>query len=888
MSNDKAYEIIGRMLMNLGSSTILFLNNIREIKWKTIDSNGLISKSIKKIPKASRTKRVKISTDVNQEEFLVVHKPINLDGVELRVEVAYRIGKNSHNKTSIKPLEKPSKLIVYFPTEKETHLNFYIHGPYRTTPNRENIPLDDEQNKHIIDATANLVAESIHMIKKIGLLDVDFLNVMPLDSEKVVNYIYSKIFNQVKDKLLSEKLLPTLDSKYGRPSDVVLPKRHDITSLLNHKDLNLMFSKKYWISSDIEYYATEHLKQYLTKVLGVKEIGIEDFVLMISDQSLIGKSDNWLRKFYSYISKSPHLWRDEGNKSRGILRNKPIIRLENGEMISPFDSAGEPQAYLPGNTSHRYRTVKKYFMNHKDSAKFLKELGLSEPDLFAEIYEYILPNYINKPPIINKVYFDDVLKLLNGYVRLPQSKKVEFLRNLKERSFILSKSNLNSEYTLRRPTEAYFDTSELREYFEGDEETYFVSDDLIKRFKNYKIESFLNEIGVLKYPRTVEKVGIAALTKDELYHRVGNTSRSVSRVDYDYDGLDNFFNRLTSKKSVLLWNFLLKNIESMSSWDAERFFKGVDKWEYWGNNAKEIDASFTIKLRDKAWILDQTGNFRKPPEITFEEISNLYLKEGKNLETLKKALNFKPDYIKLLPQEDRERLELTRLIPIEKLRSMVIDDLKGPTLKEDIKWAPQVEPEDSPVKFLDYIPSKPKRRSSFNTPTEDRGEPGTNYEVGEESYKNIDTRGKQIIGDWGEKHVYTYLKEKYSEHSVKLEESINGLSITDELGSEYEITWMNKNGNRGVGYDFLIKKDGKIFEYIEVKAKIKPTLEVVEMTGAQWELARELFEKNLGEKYSLYIVTNAGVVDSKIHKLSNPFKMWSEGKIEAHPINLLL
>lgn len=265
MSNDKAYEIIGRMLMNLGSSTILFLNNIREIKWKTIDSNGLISKSIKKIPKASRTKRVKISTDVNQEEFLVVHKPINLDGVELRVEVAYRIGKNSHNKTSIKPLEKPSKLIVYFPTEKETHLNFYIHGPYRTTPNRENIPLDDEQNKHIIDATANLVAESIHMIKKIGLLDVDFLNVMPLDSEKVVNYIYSKIFNQVKDKLLSEKLLPTLDSKYGRPSDVVLPKRHDITSLLNHKDLNLMFSKKYWISSDIEYYATEHLKQYLTK-----------------------------------------------------------------------------------------------------------------------------------------------------------------------------------------------------------------------------------------------------------------------------------------------------------------------------------------------------------------------------------------------------------------------------------------------------------------------------------------------------------------------------------------------------------------------------------------------------------------------------------------------
>jgi hypothetical protein len=111
-----------------------------------------------------------------------------------------------------------------------------------------------------------------------------------------------------------------------------------------------------------------------------------------------------------------------------------------------------------------------------------------------------------------------------------------------------------------------------------------------------------------------------------------------------------------------------------------------------------------------------------------------------------------------------------------------------------------------------------------------------------------------------------------------------------ENGSKiYEIIWANKHGNKGIGYDFLIRNNEKIVEYIEVKAKTSENLELVEMTGAQWELARELFYKKRGEEYSLYVVLlNAGIKEAKIKLINNPFSMWKEGKIEAHPVNIML
>jgi hypothetical protein len=91
-----------------------------------------------------------------------------------------------------------------------------------------------------------------------------------------------------------------------------------------------------------------------------------------------------------------------------------------------------------------------------------------------------------------------------------------------------------------------------------------------------------------------------------------------------------------------------------------------------------------------------------------------------------------------------------------------------------------------------------------------------------------------------------------------------------------------------MGYDFVIKKDGREIEYIEVKTKTEEEPELIEVTGTQWEFARKLFEQNEGEKYSFYVVLNAGKENAQIHILKNPIKLWKEGKLYAHPINFKL
>ena len=107
----------------------------------------------------------------------------------------------------------------------------------------------------------------------------------------------------------------------------------------------------------------------------------------------------------------------------------------------------------------------------------------------------------------------------------------------------------------------------------------------------------------------------------------------------------------------------------------------------------------------------------------------------------------------------------------------------------------------------------------------------------------------------------------------------------NHLGNEIEIKWLNRNKEGGVGYDLVILENGEELEYIEVKTTIKSNKSLHIITGTQWEFARRLFNSGKGEKYKIYTVINANSHDAKIRCISNPIKLWKEGKLYAHPIN---
>ncbi len=120
---------------------------------------------------------------------------------------------------------------------------------------------------------------------------------------------------------------------------------------------------------------------------------------------------------------------------------------------------------------------------------------------------------------------------------------------------------------------------------------------------------------------------------------------------------------------------------------------------------------------------------------------------------------------------------------------------------------------------------------------------------------------------------------------IETDFGFKGINTNNE---EFEIVWLNKNRDVGKGYDFCIKKNGIEVEYIEVKSKTQEDPELVEIQGTQWEFARKLFDQNEGEKYSFYVVLNAGKANATIKSYKNPIKLWKDGKIYAHPVNFKL
>jgi len=875
-SKEEVFYLISKKLEDIGLKTLLFLQNINEIKWKTPNINGHYLKSPEKIEQVENAKKVTIISDKDTEEYLVIEKPIKIENYDLKVEVAYKLGKDKSEKEIIIP-ETDSKLFVYFPTEKDTYMNFVIQGPYKTTPNRENIPLEDKQNKEILEETANLVAESLSVIKDLGYLDTKFLSLLPINPEyKEKTLIYSVIYDKVKEKFLTTELLPTCNGKYAKASDALLSGSEKLTEFLNEDDIQILFDKKDWLETTITDVKARELRNYLMKELKIPEVDFESFARKITAEFLQTKSDEWMIDFYGWLL-------DRSTREKSILKTKPIIRLETNEHITPFDNNGKVQVYLPAETKSEYRTVKHILTENDNALKFLEELGLKKPDLLAEVTEFILPKYQKQSPIKDEKHFEDFEKLLKAYETIPSNKKCEFIEELKKASFIDSVKNNTGENHLRKPSGVYFKDNDLIDYFDGYNSVYFIADGLYEKLDKERLKSFLIDLDVEDKPRRIEiDCNLSWEEKSKLRGDIRH-SRDIDQKDYEYEGLENFLKQITVDKSYLLWRLLLKNIQSLNSWEAQKFFEGEYSWSYYRKYDKSLKAKFTKTLRQQAWLVDKNNNFVRPSDITFSEASDSYIKE----DILIKALEFKLEIIDQLSENDRRILEIAKnsgLTPKE-LEKLLSERNEKSLEKEEKQWMPECEPDAVSVRTQGVEPDK------IITPdlTGQGGKTDTGKVKGTTKGKDVPETlpDRKAIGEWGEKYVYNALKEEYQKLG-SFTETDSGFKVLNVGNEELEIVWLNKHRDRGEGYDFVIRKNGTEIRYIEVKAKTQEVEELIEVTGTQWEFARKLFEQNEGEKYYFYVVLNAGKENAKIHILKNPIKLWKEGKLYAHPVNFKL
>ena len=634
-----AHAQIGERLRSLSLQTLLFLRNITEISWQIEGGPGGTYLRERR-PRESGYHVVLVGESQGQEseeEWLVFERPVKAEtGEVLKVEAAFRLVREPKTNEECIVAAHDSRLVVFFPTEKMTNLKFLIQGPYRTTPARDSIPLQDAWNRQLIQETALLVVDSLQHIKRMGLLTVSFLEALPI--HEAWHYsVFVPIFEAVKKAFKEHPLLPTYNKEYVAAGNAKLARGTGLRELLPPAQLKQLFGVRQdinWLSEDITEDKTPTVREYLRRELSIDEVTPDTFASRFNSSFVEKQTDEWLIELYHFLADQEALWRAPRYSSDrpGPLREKPFIRLQNGNHVAPFGKDGLPNAYISKEEETEFPIVKREIIADDQAREFLeKKLGIGEPDIVAEVLKNVLPKYANRKAGVldDQEHQRDLQMIVRGLQTDSTSKKQALIQKLKETPFLLATRVGTDEIACKRPGEIYAHTKELETYFKSEGMAWLIADAVLDQSGRYFDWSFL---GVENKPRRVILRGnLDWETKCELHGNFGCTY-DIEDVDYDLDGiffledLPNDDIAEAKSKALMFWRFLLSHLNELPHWNKKSFFQGTYKWFWYNERVATFDANFVKMLRDMKWLPSKKGSFvhrRLCPWTIFRTTSNV-------------------------------------------------------------------------------------------------------------------------------------------------------------------------------------------------------------------------------------------------------------------------
>lgn len=418
-SDNLAHAEIAEGLKTLGARTLLFLKDIEEISW-TVEggASGLYIRSQPEQVAAGARRVVLLGQDSEapdtEETWLIFARDVFApDGSPAgQVEIAFALDAKSPKEFTLRRIQG-STLVVFFPTIVQTNCGFLLQGPYRTTPSRDNVPRQDEWNQHLIRETASLLVAALPQLRTLGLLGVDAIRALPIDRGRFDDSnMFKPLFEAVRTAFAAESLLPAFRSGHTSAGRARLARTKELRELLSPMQLGTLFDSDgdaHWLSEDITPDRTPELRQYLLRELQIAELDPERLLPRFTKAFLESQSDDWMASFYIFLSGQPALWQ------RGQLNDKPIVRLESGEHVAPWNGK-LPQAFLPGVHASGFPTVRHAICERPDARTFLVQLGLTEPDPVDDVVANVLPRYQHdEVDISDEQYAADVRRILAAF-----------------------------------------------------------------------------------------------------------------------------------------------------------------------------------------------------------------------------------------------------------------------------------------------------------------------------------------------------------------------------------------------------------------------------------------------------------------------------------------
>jgi flagellar biosynthesis GTPase FlhF len=629
----KAFIAIVEKLKHL-RNPLLFLRYLDEMTWFAENqAQGCYTKKIMASWLENKMQKIMTQHLLNQKavttDFLVFSRPLKSLSEQKAVylvKIAYLM------QTGFPPISYQQTFPAYcfFATKESTGLRFIVQAPFLLTDNREGLKQDEPWNQKLIEAIAQLTAETLPLIKAKDWLTDAFFNVLPIHEADFPNaHPFRIVYDKVLETLQSDQaLLPTQENKGVNRQQAYLAENPDVLNLFNSAQLSELMNQPHahWVFPK----TTAHHKilwEYVKTHLVNQEVTQDKILKRITKTFIQNQTDRWLMQFYSYLLDKPRYLKHK----KEILRTKPILRLCDQQIVSAYNRAGKIQVYLPIENQSDYPTVKPCFVKHEKSKQFLHALGLEKPQEYEEIQYYILPRYQKNEDIEPGLMLRDFRKLVRYFLNCPWQKKTEYVNQLKTLPFCRAVFQKNKVRVL--PTLIYFNTTVLKQYFSDEQEIYFLDNTFYQacrdEFTQDTLNTFFKELGIENKPRRIKIQANLSWQDREAIHQGQCTYDyyHFSRYTYDYDleGLNAFLKHQSLENSKILWQFLLKLIEAHL---GEEIFKGQYHWFYRREQYHYFEAQFLITLRETAWLYKPNGFCVKPAEIILSELAMHYETES--------------------------------------------------------------------------------------------------------------------------------------------------------------------------------------------------------------------------------------------------------------------
>jgi hypothetical protein len=631
-----AVQEISAALNALQPRILLFLSHISRLR---VGGTGVVSSVISRgVDRGTGSARhVTLAADRGRrgEEWLVWERPVaGLGRGAQRVSLAF-MASRSGDGYRIAGCE-PAPLTVFFPTEKETFLGFLIQGPYRTTPARDNVPEHDPSNQALVRETAALLADVLSELRADGLLTVGVLEALPIDPARFPPAsMFRPLFDVVRSAVAGQELIPAFAGGYGAggyraggyraAGDLRLAGDPGLPGLLDPERLGLLLGAGrdvFFASESITEAGTPALWRYLRDEIGIGEVTPLDVIANLSRDFLEDEPDEWIARLYAFLFDHPSLWRAPrfADEAPGLARVRPVIRLEDGSHVEPFDPEGRPLVYLPGPGASGFPTVRREIADSPAARPFLDALNLPSPDVVAEVLALILPRYdrLDVAALDLAQHAADLDCIMHALDEAPSGPHQELLERLQRTPFLIGENAALDEQRLLPPVALYQRSKDLEVYFEGNPEAWFAGD----RYGPWLVQ--LRAMGVR------QAVEVRARTPDPLGHVTialdfGRNERGLDGFDPDaeIDGLEFALDHPGDARSEYVWNVLLAPNRRLVAGVVERSVLP----SFGDSRVETVRSAIALVAERSAWLPGRDGLHHRPGELSLDDLPPTFARD---------------------------------------------------------------------------------------------------------------------------------------------------------------------------------------------------------------------------------------------------------------------